>query len=94
MEALEIIMHLGHVAAALLLLYATFIAMKKFKLAIWRKGWLVVGLASVVLIFGHIFLFFNFESIFEAAETASIFFIVIGVLMLAKSADKIWRGVR
>jgi len=87
----EILIHSFHILAAVLLFYATFSAIKKFKLVIWKRGWHLIGLGAFFVILEHVWIFFAEDApFFHIFDIIAISCIAFGVFLLSKSATKIW----
>jgi beta-lactamase regulating signal transducer with metallopeptidase domain len=97
------VLHHGIEAAfSVLILFAAYYAIKRFRLAIWKKGWYMVGASA--LIFTLVELYELWEVVAQAEESVGMMLLVhtthiiafpllaIGIFSLADSAGRIWGG--
>jgi len=97
-EIIEIVHHGIEIVLAISIPVSTYYAIKKFKLRIWRKGWYFICFGGVLLIIYEIIEFIEIFQIKKIAEVIKhsceilfLFFFVVGIMLLAKSANKIWK---
>jgi hypothetical protein len=95
------ILHHGIEAAfSVIIMFAAYYAIKRFRLAIWKRGWYMVGVSA--LIFAVIELYELWAAAAQAEESVGMMLLVhtthmiafpllaIGIFSLANSAGKIW----
>lgn len=86
---------------ALVMIYSTTVAIKKFGVVIWKKGWYVIALAGFILVLASIYNML-FHYMFSSEEWGALVLnvlytmmrlcIVIGIFILANTASKLWGG--
>ncbi|MFQ6010493.1 MAG: hypothetical protein ACE5J7_05255 [Candidatus Aenigmatarchaeota archaeon] len=86
--------HIIELAAAILLLYATYRALKGFKLVIWRQGWYVIAATGINLVLIELLelLIPGLEEglIIEIMDTLTIVLFAVGIFMLSRASAKLW----
>lgn len=104
MEPIAIFPILHHsfgIVLSVLILYASYHAIKSFKLVIWRKGWYIVGLGAFIFMLIELWELLKTAAYIKESTQLTILMhtmhiiafllIAIGIFLLANSAHKIWR---
>jgi hypothetical protein len=73
-------------------------ASKKFSLHIFRQGWIIVALSGVIMVLGsivriyysHLNLYMEWAWLGRIFILVHLFFLVIGIYLLAMTAVKMW----
>ncbi|MFQ6010492.1 MAG: hypothetical protein ACE5J7_05250 [Candidatus Aenigmatarchaeota archaeon] len=101
-ELFHIIHHSLEIAFSILILYATFLAIKNFKLVIWKRGWYAIGIGAAPFLIVEVAELLEVANYLEitpllevplhSIHIGAFAFFAIGIYLLAKSAAKLWGG--
>lgn len=74
------------------LLICEYEAYRKFKLVVWKRGWLLIMSGTFfIILFSALGMFFAEDFIFKFLETTLTYGLIsIGSLNLASNAEKMW----
>jgi hypothetical protein len=96
--------HLVELVFSIVIAFSAYYALKSFKLVIWKKGWLLMLLSGIIFFFVELWELLESLDIVKETEGAAVIvhvihmiafpLIAIGILMLAKSANRIWGKIK
>ncbi len=95
LDSSYIIGHGIHAIFGLVLIISAYIAIKKFRIVVWKKGWYLIMAGGVFVIFFAVFELLGFNPheniLYHIIESSSTYGLIsIGTLILAETALKLW----
>ncbi len=92
------IVELLNMVIGLCIVVISYYAAKKFSLLVFRRGWFIVSLSGLVIVFGSVLrAYYSYANLYEELAGLGrmfifvhLFLLVIGIYILAITAVKMW----
>ena len=81
-----LLINVFNISIAAWLVYVSMRAYDTFKLKIFKKAWLIVGIGSLFWFFGHLLIVLGYKQFHYPLFTLSIIMFSVGFLLLSRAA--------